>query len=120
MLKENIDIVKFGENISTIQKRATFENISVLYEDALTKPKFEVSKNAIEIILLIFEKKINLTEDEKRIYKLLSSTILKPISDIAPYVPFGKSKTTKILQEMEHKGLIKIEGKGRGTKYIIM
>ena len=25
-----IDIVKFGENISIIQKRATFENISVL------------------------------------------------------------------------------------------
>ena len=37
MLKENIDIVKFGENISTIQKRATFENISVLdvYDKAI-------------------------------------------------------------------------------------
>ena len=33
-----IDIVKFGENISIIQKRETFENISVLdaYEKALT------------------------------------------------------------------------------------
>ena len=32
-----IDIVKFGENISIIQKRVTFENISVLevYERAL-------------------------------------------------------------------------------------
>ena len=101
----------FGTGITRIKQ---------LYEDALMKPKFEVSENAIEIILPIFEKKINLTEDEKLIYKLLSSTILKPISEIAPYVPFGKSKTTKILQEMGHKGLIKIEGKGRGTKYIIM
>lgn len=101
----------FGTGITRIKQ---------LYEDALMKPKFEVSENAIEIILPIFEKKINLTEDEKLIYKLLSSTILKPISEIAPYVPFGKSKTTKILQEMGHKGLIKIEGKGRGTKYITM
>ena len=32
-----IDIVKFGENISIIQKRITFENISVLdvYEKAI-------------------------------------------------------------------------------------
>ena len=32
-----IDIVKFGENISIIQKRSTFENISVLevYEKAI-------------------------------------------------------------------------------------
>ena len=34
-----IDIVKFGENISIIQKRSTFENISVLevYEKAIVK-----------------------------------------------------------------------------------
>lgn len=48
------------------------------------------------------------------IYKVLSKTMLKPISEVAPYVPFGKSKTTQLL-----KGMVKIEGKGRGTKYII-
>ena len=58
-------------------------------------------------------------EDEKVIYKLLSKTMLKPISEIAPYIPFGKSKTTKLLKDMEQKGVITIEGKGRGTKYII-
>ena len=46
-------------------------------------------------------------------------TMLKPISEIAPYVPFGKSKTTQLLKAMEKKGLIAVEGKGRGTKYII-
>ena len=65
------------------------------------------------------EKNANLTEDEKVIYKLLSTTMMKPISEIAPYIPFGKSKATKLLQEMGQKGVIAIEGKGRGTKYKI-
>ena len=45
--------------------------------------------------------------------------MLKPMSEIAPYVPFGKSKTTQLLKEMEQKGVVTIEGKGRGTKYKI-
>ena len=76
-------------------------------------------RSAIKIVLPIFETNVNLTEDEKVIYKFLSKTMLKPISEIAPYVPFGKSKTTQLLKAMEKNGVIAVEGKGRGTKYII-
>ena len=93
--------------------------IKQLYAEALIKPDFEVSENAIEIVLPIFEKNADLTEDEIVVYKLLSKTMLKPISEVAPYVPFGKSKTTKLLKEMCQKGVITVEGKGKGTKYII-
>ena len=100
----------FGTGITRIKQ---------LYAEGLIKPVFEVSENAIKIVLPIFEKNANLTEDEKVIYKFLSKTMLKPISEIAPYVPFSKSKTTKLLKNMEQKGAITIEGNGRGTKYII-
>ena len=100
----------FGTGITRIKQ---------LYAEALIKPDFEVSENAIKIMLPIFEKNVDLTEDEIVIYKLLSKTMLKPISEVAPYVPYGKSKTTKLLKEMEQKGVIDIHGKGRGTKYII-
>ena len=93
--------------------------IKQLYAEALIKPDFEVSENAIKIVLPIFEKNADLTEDEIVVYKLLSKTMLKPISEVAPYVPFGKSKTTKLLKEMCQKGVITVEGKGKGTKYII-
>ena len=83
------------------------------------KPEFEVSENTIKIVLPLFEKNMNLSEDEKIIYRLLSRTMLKPVSEIIPYVPFGKSKTTKLLKEMCQKGVITVEGKGKGTKYII-
>ena len=90
-----------------------------MYAESLIKPDFEVSENAIKIVLPVFESNVHLTEDEKVIYKFLSKTMLKPISEIAPYVPFGKSKTTHLLKTMEEKGVVAVEGKGRGTKYII-
>lgn len=100
----------FGTGITRIKQ---------LYAESLMKPEFEVSENAIKIVLPIFEKNADLSEDERVIYKLLSKTMLKPMSEIAPYVSFGKSKTTKLLKDMEQKGVITIEGKGRSTKYII-
>ncbi len=92
--------------------------IKQLYEESLAKPEFEVSENAIKVVLPIFEKNFNLSEDEKAIYKVLSKTMLKSISEIAPYVPFGKSKTTQLLKSMGQKGVVIVEGKGRSTKYI--
>lgn len=100
----------FGTGITRIKQ---------LYAEGLLKPDFEVSENAIKIVLPIFEKNVDLTEDEIVVYKLLSKTMLKPISEVAPYVPFGKSKTTKLLKDMCQKGVITVEGKGKGTKYII-
>jgi len=93
--------------------------IKQLYEEGLKQPDFEVSENTIKIVLPVFEKNLNLTEDERKIYKILSKTMLKSISEIAPYTPFGKSKTTQLLKEMGKKGVVKIEGRGRGTKYVI-
>ena len=100
----------FGTGITRIKQ---------LYAEALMKPEFEVSENAIKIVLPVFEANLNLTEDERKIYKLLSKTMMKSISEIAPYVEFGKSKTTQLLKEMSQKGVVKIEGRGRGTKYVI-
>ena len=116
-----IDIVKFGENISIIQKRMTFENVSVLevYERALIVFRdyyqYEIIQGADRKMM----EKIPEAAFRVAIYKSLSKTMLKPISEIAPYVPFGKSKTTQLLKSMEEKGVIAVEGKGRGIKYII-
>ena len=90
-----------------------------MYAESLVKPDFEVSENTIKIVLPVFETNANLTEDEKAIYKILSKLMLKPISEIAPYVPFGKSKTIQLLKTMGKKGVVAVEGKSKGTKYII-
>lgn len=100
----------FGTGITRIKQ---------LYEEGLIKPDFEVSEHTIKIVLPVFEKNLNLTENEQTVYQFLSKTTLKPISEIAPYVPFGRSKTTQLLKAMEQKGIVSVEGKGRGTKYIL-
>ena len=100
----------FGTGITRIKQ---------IYSEASVKPSFEVSENAIQIVLPIYEENANLTEDEKVVYKLLSKNMLKSMSEIAPYISFGKSKTTKLLKDMEQKGVITIESKGKGTKYRI-
>ena len=100
----------FGTGITRIKQ---------IYSEASVKPSFEVSENAIQIVLPIYEENANLTEDEKVVYKLLSKNMLKSMSEIAPYISFGKSKTTKLLKDMEQKGVITIEGKGKETKYRI-
>lgn len=93
--------------------------IRQLYEKSSRKPEFEVSENAIQIVLPVWESNLDLTEDEKMIYGILSKNRLKSMGEIAPYVSFGRSKTTKLLKEMEEKGIITVEGKGRNTKYSI-
>ena len=100
----------FGTGITRIKQ---------LYKEGLKQPVFEISENTIKIVLPVFEKNLNLSEDERKIYKILSKTMLKSISEIAPYAPFGKSKTTQLLKEMGKKGVVKIKGRGRGTKYVI-
>ena len=100
----------FGTGITRIKQ---------LYADGLRNPNFEVTENAIKITLPVFEKNLDLTEDERAVYNILSRTMLKSISEIAPYVSFGKSKTTQLLKDMCQKGVIAVEGNGRGTKYII-
>lgn len=100
----------FGTGITRIKQ---------VYSEASVKPSFEVSENAIQIVLPVYEESTNLMEDEKVVYKLLSKNMLKSMSEIAPYISFGKSKTTKLLKDMEQKGVIAIEGKGKGTKYRI-
>ena len=100
----------FGTGITRIKQ---------LYENGLRQPDFELSENTIKIVLPVFENNLNLTEDERKIYMILSRTMLKSISEIAPYVEFGKSKTTQLLKKMGEKGVVKIEGRGRGTKYMV-
>ena len=55
-----------------------------------------------------------------RIKQIYEDGLIKPdfeVSENAPYVPFGKSKTAQLLKALEQKGIVIVEGKGRGTKY---
>ena len=84
--------------------------IKELYKGSIRKPG---------VTLPIFEKEIGLTKDDLIVYNSLSKTIEKSISEIIEKIPFGKSKTTEILNRLVEKGYACILGNGRGTKYLI-
>lgn len=91
--------------------------ISEEYKNSMKKPVFDVSENTIKVVLPVFETEMGLSEEERKIYAVLSKTRAKPMSEIMGSVPYGKSKVTKILKQMAEVGIVKIEGNGRGTKY---
>ena len=72
----------FGTGITRIKQ---------LYEGKMILPEFVVSENTITIVLPILENALNLTEDERVIYKILSKTMPKPISAL------GMAKRISIL-----------------------
>ncbi|MBR5001847.1 MAG: putative DNA binding domain-containing protein [Firmicutes bacterium] len=91
--------------------------IKQMYADSVSKPRFEVTEHTISVILPIVDTQDNLTKDEKVIYRVLSSTMAKSVSEITSNVEFGRSKVTSLLKTMAEKGCVVIEGNGRGTKY---
>ena len=59
------------------------------------------------------QENLNLTNDERIVFDVLSKTMARPISDImfSPNISFGKSKVLELLKSMERKGVVSIEGK---------
>ena len=103
-------IEKFGTGIRRIKEA---------YHDSSTKPKFKIFENSITVILPCLSDELDLSKDEMIVYETLSQSIKKSISEIMKEkdIVFGKSKVKEILKSMAEKGVVCIEGEGRGTKY---
>ena len=91
--------------------------INQTYENSIKKPIFNVSANTIQIILPIHDKNYAMEKDQTILYEILSKTQNMSISEIMPYVPFGRSKVKELLKKMEKEGIVKIVGNGKATKY---
>lgn len=93
--------------------------IKETYAGKATQPVFEAEENSIRVMLPILREDLNLTDDERSVYSILSKTKAMPISEImaSDQVRFGKSKVTEILKRLDEKSLVAVEGNGRGTKY---
>lgn len=89
------------------------------YTNSIKKPIFNISTNSIQIILPVYDSDNVMDKDENVIYKALRKSTQMSISEILPYVPYGRSKVKDLLKQMEKEGIVKISGKGKGTKYFL-
>lgn len=107
--KKEADSHIFRLILPSVQKPYLYKSKAYKRNDTAT-----IEADTLEFSRLLLEgKSIRFEELPCREQELL----LKPMSEIAPYVPFGRSKTTQLLKSMGQKGIVVVEGKGRGTRY---
>ena len=92
--------------------------INSAYSKSEIKPKFEVFDNSIKVMLPVMQKESALSNDEKLIYNSFMGNRKLSSSEVAEHTGFGKTKVVKLLKSLVDQGYIKIEGEGRGTKYL--
>ena len=90
--------------------------IKEAYENNRRKPVFEISENALQVILPVLGI-TDLTEDQETVYGLMKTGRKISSSLASRDTGFSKSKVTAILKQLAAKGYVQITGNGRGTKY---
>ena len=101
-------IEKFGTGITRIKRS---------YEGNNNKPTFEVGDDFICVTLPILAKTSSLSNDELLVLSKMSKHQLMARSNIDQLTGFEKTKTIRILNSLQAKGLIKGVGKARARKY---
>ena len=89
------------------------------YKDHEEDADFEISDNHIKVILPVIGRKLDITNDEKKILNILKSDGKLSSGEIIQRLEYSKAKTLRILKELSSKKYIKVSGNGRGTKYSI-
>ena len=90
--------------------------IKKAYENNRRKPVFDISENAVQVILPVLGI-TDLTEDQETVYGLMKTGRKISSSSASQDTGFSKSKVTAILKQLAAKGYVQITGNGRGTKY---
>ncbi len=108
MVFYRLDIIeKFGTGIKRIIE---------CYKESTSKPKIEINENSIRITLPVINDPTILNKDEKRIVESLNHRNLS-VSELSQTTNFSKSKVLYVTRELIDKGIVKIIGNGRGTRY---
>ena len=92
--------------------------INNAYENSVSKPRYGVYENSIKITLPVIQLETLLRADEKLVYQALSGKKKMSSTEIAEVTGFGKTKVVSLLKSLSEQGYVKIEGSGRGTKYL--
>jgi ATP-dependent DNA helicase RecG len=102
-------IEKFGTGIRRIKKA---------YEQYHLKPKYQIDKNFIKVVLpnLLFDDSDMIPE--KRIMNFLEMQLEITRQDVEKILNVNKSKALELLNNLVDKGLIRSNGSGRSSSYV--
>ncbi len=101
-------IEMFGTGIRRIQDA---------YEDQGTKPSFDITDNAIRVVLPRTDRAMELSSDAQSVLEILRRGVRLPSSELAKTLGWSKDRTLRLLNALLAEGMIQRFGTGRGTKY---
>ena len=104
-------IEKFGTGVVRIRRS---------YEDTGKSPSFEVGDDFIRASLPVLSADQPIGEDERRVLAEMPKRQLVTRAAIDRSTGFEKTKTIRVLNALEGKGLIRAVGEGRARKYMRM
>ena len=102
-------IERFGTGIMRINEA---------YSDSKKKPIFNISESSISVTLPVVGLD-NLTDDQMKVYELMSEGRTVGSSEVSEKTGFGRTKSLEILKFLVKNGYSETIGNGRGTKYKI-
>ncbi len=86
------------------------------YGGSERQPQFRVFENSILVILPLSSEEMDLSDDERRVYRELVGRSLQT-SELTERTGFGRTKVQEILEKLVKKGYASVSGRGRGTRY---
>jgi len=95
------------------------KRIKEAYNGATRQPSFEVTDNAVFVVLPAFTTTYEITTDNKKVMEVLEDGMRLSSSEIADKLDWSKSKTIRALNTLHASGYIQRRGNGRGTTYSI-
>ena len=87
------------------------------YANAQLKPEFVITDNSIGIILPCIDRKIEVSEDGRKVLEVLRNGMLLSSREISEKLAWSKDKAIRVLNILLSAGYIQKVGSGRGTKY---
>ncbi|MDO5120344.1 MAG: ATP-binding protein [Coriobacteriales bacterium] len=101
-------IEQFGTGVRRIRRG---------YAGSDARPRFSVTEGSISVILPVLDAKPTLDRDEEKVLSAFSSGILLSSGQVVALTGFGKDKVLRVLKGLAAKGLVSVQGSGRGTRY---
>lgn len=103
-------IEQFGTGVRRIRRS---------YEGSETKPRFSVIEGSVTVSLPVLGVVSELDVDERSVYALFAPGRVLSSSQVSAASGFGRDKSLRLLGQLVEKGLVRVQGAGRATRYVM-
>ena len=103
-------IEQFGTGVRRIRR---------CYEQSEAKPRFAVTDGSITVSLPVVDVAPELDDDERAVLDLFAPGRVLSSAQVSKGSGFGKDKAIRLLGQLAEKNLIRVQGVGRATRYVM-